>query len=43
MIAGYAMGIAQAFIYIRGEYHKWVRIMEKAVEEAYEAGLLGRR
>ncbi len=41
MIAGYAMGIAQAFIYIRGEYHKWVRLMEEAVAEAYEAGLIG--
>lgn len=43
LIAGYAMGITRAFIYIRGEYHKWVRLMEKAVAEAYEAGLIGPR
>lgn len=43
LIAGYAMGINKAFIYIRGEYHKWVSLMEKAVEEAYEAGLIGPR
>ncbi len=43
LIAGYAMGISKAFIYIRGEYHKWVRIMEDAVAEAYEAGLVGPR
>ncbi|MFM8569178.1 MAG: NADH-quinone oxidoreductase subunit NuoF [Candidatus Kapaibacterium sp.] len=41
MIAGYAMGIATAFIYIRGEYHKWVSLMEKAVEDAYAKGFLG--
>jgi NADH-quinone oxidoreductase subunit F len=40
-IAGYAMGITKAFIYIRGEYHKWVRCMEQAVEEAYAKGFLG--
>jgi NADH-quinone oxidoreductase subunit F len=43
LIAGYAMGINKAFIYIRGEYHKWVRLMEQAVEEAYAAGLIGGR
>jgi NADH-quinone oxidoreductase subunit F len=41
MIAGYAMGITSAFIYIRGEYHKWVRLMEKAVDDAYARGFLG--
>ncbi len=43
MIAGYAMGIDTAYIYIRGEYHRWVNLMEKAVADAYEAGLLGDR
>ena len=43
LIAGYAMGITSAFIYIRGEYHKWVTMMEDAVEEAYAAGLIGKR
>jgi NADH-quinone oxidoreductase subunit F len=43
LIAGYAMGITTAFIYIRGEYHKWVTMMEDAVEEAYAAGLIGKR
>lgn len=41
LIAGYAMGINKAFIYIRGEYHKWVYIMQTAVDEAYAMGLLG--
>jgi len=43
MIAGYAMGISKAFIYIRGEYHAWVRMMEAAVEQAYAKGYIGER
>ncbi len=40
-IASYAMGIKTAYIYIRGEYYKWYRILEKAVAEAYSHGYLG--
>lgn len=43
MIAGYAMGVRKAFIYIRGEYHKWVDMMQDAVDEAYAAGMIGDR
>lgn len=43
LIAGYAMGISKAFIYIRGEYHKWVDIMSAAVETAYQRGLVGEK
>lgn len=43
LIAGYAMGITKAFIYIRGEYHKWVRLMENALNEAYDRGFVGKR
>lgn len=41
LIAGYAMGITKAFIYIRGEYHKWIRLMERALADAYKRGLVG--
>ncbi len=41
LIAGYAMGIHTAYVYIRGEYHKWIRLMEKALQEAYDKGLVG--
>lgn len=41
LIAGYAMGITKAFIYIRGEYHKWVRLMQEAVDEARKRGYIG--
>jgi len=43
LIAGYAMGITKAFIYIRGEYHRWYGLMERALREAYEHGLVGER
>ncbi len=41
LIAGYAMGITKAYIYIRGEYHKWVRLMEEAVDEARRRNYIG--
>lgn len=41
LIAGFAMGINKAFIYIRGEYHKWVNLMETALKDAYDSGLVG--
>lgn len=43
LIAGYATGINAAYIYIRGEYHKWINLMQKAVDEAYEKGFAGPR
>jgi NADH-quinone oxidoreductase subunit F len=43
LIAGYAMGLTAGYIYIRGEYHKWVDLMEQAVQSAYEAGYIGDR
>lgn len=43
LIAGYAMGIKAAYIYIRGEYHKWVNCMQAAVDEAYAGGYIGEK
>ncbi|MCC7301714.1 MAG: NADH-quinone oxidoreductase subunit NuoF [Bacteroidia bacterium] len=40
--ASYALGANTSFIYIRGEYFYVSRILEKAIEEAYAAGWLGR-
>lgn len=42
LIAGYAMGITAAYVYIRGEYHKWVNLLQKAVNDAYLRGLVGK-
>jgi NADH-quinone oxidoreductase subunit F len=40
-IASYAAGAGHAFIFIRGEYDRQADILDRAVEEAYEAGFLG--
>ncbi len=42
LIACYAMGIATAYLYIRGEYAKWVGLMEKAISDAYAKGYIGK-
>ena len=41
IIAAYATGASQGFIYIRGEYSDSIKIMAKVINEAYEAGFLG--
>jgi len=41
VIACYAMGITAAYLYIRGEYGKWVRMVEKALADAYANGFVG--
>jgi NADH-quinone oxidoreductase subunit F len=40
-IAAYAIGAAQGFVYIRGEYAHAYRMMDQAVNEARQAGYLG--
>ena len=42
LVAGFAMRARAAYIYIRGEFIEETRVLERAVAEAYEAGLLGR-
>lgn len=41
LIAGFAIGAHKGYIYIRGEYFQAYKILNKAIEEAYESGLLG--
>jgi NADH-quinone oxidoreductase subunit F len=41
LIASYAMGITTAYIYIRGEYGKWIKMVDKALADAYAAGYVG--
>ena len=40
--SSYALGAKTSYIYIRGEYFYVARIVEKAIEEAYAAGFLGK-
>jgi len=41
VISSFALGVHHAFIYIRGEYPRPARRVQRAVEEAYAAGYLG--
>ncbi len=42
LIASFAMGAHAAYIYIRGEYVREREALQIAIDEAYDAGLLGR-
>ncbi len=42
IIAGYAFGATHIFIYCRGEFWKEMQITQRAVDEAYAAGYLGK-
>ncbi len=42
IIAGHAISSNKGFIYIRGEFYKETRIMQKAIDEAYAKGYLGK-
>ncbi|MDF1720921.1 MAG: NADH-quinone oxidoreductase subunit NuoF [Minwuia sp.] len=42
LVAGFSMKAQAAYIYIRGEFVMEARILQAAIEEAYEAGLIGK-
>jgi NADH-quinone oxidoreductase subunit F len=42
IVSSFALGANTSYIYIRGEYFYVARILENAIAEAYEAGLLGK-
>ena len=42
LVAGFAMGAETAYIYIRGEFHNEANVLEAAIDEAREAGLIGK-
>ncbi len=41
LIAAYAMQITTVYVYIRGEYYSWIKMMERALSDAYEKGYIG--
>ncbi len=43
IVAAYAAGANRSFIYIRGEYEQQAEILERAIQEARDAGYLGER
>ncbi len=42
VIGGYAIGATVGYIYIRGEFEFVAKILQKAIDEAYEKGFLGK-
>jgi NADH-quinone oxidoreductase subunit F len=42
IISGYAIGAQRGYIYLRYEYPKGIGILEKAIEQAYAKGFLGK-
>lgn len=41
IIAAYAMGVKICYLYIRGEYNKWIKMVQKAIDDAYAKGYIG--
>ncbi|MBT5047514.1 MAG: NADH-quinone oxidoreductase subunit NuoF [Rhodospirillaceae bacterium] len=42
LLAGFGMGANAAYIYIRGEFYREAEHLQESIEEAYEAGLIGK-
>jgi NADH-quinone oxidoreductase subunit F len=42
LIAAYAMSIDAVYVYIRGEYRSWIHMMQKAIDDAYAKGYIGK-
>ncbi len=42
LVAGFAMRAHAAYIYIRGEFFNEGKVLQAAIDEAYDAGLLGK-
>ncbi|HEX7672957.1 MAG TPA: NADH-quinone oxidoreductase subunit NuoF [Bdellovibrio sp.] len=42
IISGFAVGSNKGYIYVRGEYVYPIEVLNKAIKEAYAAGLLGK-
>ena len=42
LLAGFAMGAIAAYIYVRGEFIREREALQRAIDEAYEAKLIGK-
>src|SRR5262249_42124212 len=42
LVAGFAMGTTATYIYIRGEFYNEASNLQVAIDEAYDAGLIGK-
>lgn len=42
LVAGRAMNATAAYIYIRGEFYQEATVLQRAIQEAYREGLIGK-
>ena len=42
VITAYAIGAATTYVYIRGEYSRWIDLLQKAIDDAYAKGYVGK-
>ncbi|MGB9697536.1 MAG: NADH-quinone oxidoreductase subunit NuoF [Ignavibacteria bacterium] len=42
LLAAYAMGVRVIYVYIRGEYYRWINLLQKAIDDAYSHGFIGK-
>ena len=42
LVAGRAMNTSAAYIYIRGEFYHEATVLQRAIQEAYKAGFIGK-
>ncbi len=42
LLASFAMAANASYIYIRGEFYRETEVLQRAIDEAYEAGLIGK-
>lgn len=41
LIEAYAIGAQMVYVYIRGEYKKWIDLLQVAIDDAYQKGYIG--
>ena len=42
LVASFAIGAQTAYIYVRGEFYREIEVLQQAIDEAYDAGLIGK-
>jgi NADH-quinone oxidoreductase subunit F len=42
LISAYAMGASVIYVYVRGEYAKWIKLLQKAIDDAYAKSCIGK-
>lgn len=42
LIAAYAMQVSTIYVYVRGEYFSWINKLQKALDDAYTKGYIGK-